>query len=52
MSVSRQAHQLGRGRGSARDVAQHSQSQDKKPQPSSFRSKRNVNFDPKDYMVA
>jgi Ca2+-binding EF-hand superfamily protein len=44
--------QYGRGRGSYRESADKARTPDKNAQKSSFRTKKNVNFDPKEYMVA
>ena len=51
MNVPRQS-QYGRGRGSYRDLADKAQTPEKGGQKSSTRVKKNVNFDPKEYMVA
>jgi hypothetical protein len=44
--------QYGRGRGSYRESADKAQTPEKGGQKSSIRMKKNVNFDPKEYMVA
>jgi Ca2+-binding EF-hand superfamily protein len=44
--------QYGRGRGSHRDLAEKAFTPDKGGQKSSFRAKKNINFDPKEFMVA
>jgi len=44
--------QYGRGRGSSRDLVEKSQTPEKGVGKSSFKTKKNINFDPKDYMVA
>ena len=52
MSMIRHSQQLGRGRGSFR-VSQLKDSTPEKKVRSSFRqSKKNINFDPKEYIVA
>ena len=51
MSVPRQS-QYGRGKGSYRDLTDKSQTPEKGGQKSSIKMKKNVNIDPKEYMVA
>ena len=51
MNAARQP-QYGRGKGSYRDLTDKSQTPEKGGQKSSIRMKKNVNFDPKEYMVA
>jgi len=51
MSINRPS-QYGRGRGSYRDLTDKAQTPEKGGQRSSMRAKKNVNFDPKEYMVA